>query len=94
MLDSYGGRKGVRYMTNGLKVYYLPITPMVDENALPTTFAWFPLFREILIREEVTIVHGHQATSSMMHEATERPLNSVSAPTLRSQQDRSPSTSA
>jgi len=66
---SYGSRKGVRYMTNGLKVYYLPLTPMVDENVLPTTFAWFPLFRNILVREGISIVHGHQATSSMMHEA-------------------------
>jgi phosphatidylinositol glycan class A protein len=67
---SYGGRKGIRYMTNGLKVYYTPIVPFVDQNSFPTSIAMFPLFRKILIRERIDIVHGHQATSTMMHEAT------------------------
>jgi phosphatidylinositol glycan class A protein len=56
-------------MTNGLKVYYTPMVPFVDQNSLPTTIAMFPLLRKILLRERITIVHGHQATSTMMHEA-------------------------
>ncbi len=68
--DNDGHRRvGVRYMSNGLKVYYLPLVPMVDEDAFPTFYAWFPLFRNVLIREDVTIVHGHQATSCMTNEA-------------------------
>jgi phosphatidylinositol glycan class A protein len=66
---SYGGRKGVRYMTNGLKVYYTPQVPFMDQNSLPTTISMFPLLRNILVREQIDIVHGHQATSTMMHEA-------------------------
>ncbi len=56
-------------MANGLKVYYLPLLPMVDQVSFPTFYATFPLLRNILIREGITIVHGHQATSTMAHEA-------------------------
>ena len=65
---AYGGRQGVRYMTNGLKVYYLPLAVVYDEVTYPTLFAYFPLFRNILIRERITIVHGHQSASTMTHE--------------------------
>lgn len=65
---AYGDRQGVRSMTNGLKVYYLPLTVCVDQVIMPTLFAFFPLFRNILIRERITIVHGHQSVSSMTHE--------------------------
>lgn len=63
-----GKRVGVRYMANGLKCYYMPIVPMVDQATLPTYMAWFPLFRKILLRERIDIVHGHAATSPLMHE--------------------------
>ncbi|CAM9869731.1 unnamed protein product, partial [Ascophyllum nodosum] len=66
---AYDNRKGVRYMTNGLKVYYVPMVPLVDSDCMPTLCAFFPLFRHILIRERITLVHGHQATSVMSHEA-------------------------
>ncbi|TMW58904.1 hypothetical protein Poli38472_007049 [Pythium oligandrum] len=61
-------RVGVRWMTNGLKVYYLPITPIVDNVTYPTFVGNFGLFRSICIRERIQIVHGHQATSTFMHE--------------------------
>lgn len=64
----YGDRQGVRYMTNGLKVYYLPLTVIYDQITLPTLYAFFPLFRNILIRERISIVHGHQSTSPMTNE--------------------------
>jgi len=63
-----GRRHGVRYMPNGLKVYYCPFTPFVDEATLPTLFSFFPLLRKILVREQIDIVHGHQATSNLAHE--------------------------
>jgi len=59
--NARGDRRGVRWMTNGLKVYYLPLASFVDGIVLPTLgLAYFPLFRSILIREGVTVVHGHQ----------------------------------
>ena len=33
---AYGGRSGIRYMTNMLKVYYLPIVPFYNKSILPT----------------------------------------------------------
>jgi phosphatidylinositol N-acetylglucosaminyltransferase subunit A len=72
---AYGERTGVRYLTNGLKVYYCPILPFVDQCSFPTLFGFFPLLRKILIRERIEIVHAHQATSylgqeSMIHAKT------------------------
>ena len=65
----YKDRKGIRYMTNGLKVYHLPLWEMHDSCTMPSFFfSLLPLFRQILIRESVDIVHGHQASSAMMHE--------------------------
>lgn len=61
-------RQGVRYMPNGLKVYYLPQISIHSQATLPTMFSLFPIFRSIVLRERIQIVHGHQATSAMAHE--------------------------
>lgn len=66
---AYGNRKGVRYLPGPLKVYYCPILPMTDQDALPTFTATFPLLRHIFIRERINIVHAHQATSTMANES-------------------------
>jgi phosphatidylinositol glycan class A protein len=66
---AYGNRKGVRYLPGPLKVYYCPIVSMVDQDALPTFTATFPLLRSIFIRERIDIVHAHQATSTMASES-------------------------
>lgn len=63
-----GKRIGVRTMTNGVKIYYMHSPPMVDQVVFPSYYATFPLFRNILIRERIEIVHGHAATSVLMHE--------------------------
>jgi len=55
-------------MTNGLKVYYCPQMQISSQASLPTFYAFFPLFRQILIRERIQIVHGHQTTSALAHE--------------------------
>jgi phosphatidylinositol N-acetylglucosaminyltransferase subunit A len=55
----YNERKGVRYMTNGLKVYYLPIVPFYNQCILPTVYTSASIIRDIFIRERITIVHGH-----------------------------------
>uniref|UniRef100_A0A336LLD4 CSON010697 protein n=1 Tax=Culicoides sonorensis TaxID=179676 RepID=A0A336LLD4_CULSO len=69
MTHDYGTRKGVRYMTNGLKIYYIPIQIFYNQSVLPTMIANIPLIRYILIRERIQIVHGHSAFSSLAHEA-------------------------
>lgn len=66
---AYGNRKGVRYFAGPLKVYYCPIVPMTDQDALPTFVATLPLIRSILIREGIEIVHAHQATSTLANES-------------------------
>lgn len=69
--DSGGstGRQGVRYLTGGLKVYYCPQMSVVNQASLPTLYTFFPLLRQILLRERVDIVHVHQTTSALAHEA-------------------------
>ncbi|KAI9016766.1 hypothetical protein DFJ74DRAFT_242389 [Hyaloraphidium curvatum] len=65
---AYGNRSGVRYLTNGLKVYYLPSWIMTDQVVLPTICSFLPIMRYIFIRERIDIVHGHQAFSPLAHE--------------------------
>jgi phosphatidylinositol glycan class A protein len=36
---------------------------------MPTVFSFFPIFRQIVLRERINIVHGHASLSSMCHEA-------------------------
>ncbi|XP_048233672.1 phosphatidylinositol N-acetylglucosaminyltransferase subunit A isoform X1 [Ricinus communis] len=69
MTHAYGNRSGVRYMTGGLKVYYIPWRPFLMQNTLPTFYATLPIIRTILIREKISLVHGHQAFSTLCHEA-------------------------
>ncbi|GAV64347.1 Glycos_transf_1 domain-containing protein/PIGA domain-containing protein [Cephalotus follicularis] len=69
MTHAYGNRSGVRYMTNGLKVYYVPWRPFLMQNTLPTFYGTLPVMRTILIRERISLVHGHQAFSTLCHEA-------------------------
>lgn len=69
---AYDDRNGVRYTTNGLKVYYVPFVGVQlppGTVTLPTLWAGLPLLRNILLRERITIVHGHQTTSNLCHEA-------------------------
>ncbi|GFP82102.1 phosphatidylinositol n-acetylglucosaminyltransferase subunit a [Phtheirospermum japonicum] len=69
MTHAYKNRSGVRYMTGGLKVYYVPWTPFLMQNTLPTFYGTLPIVRTILIRERISLVHGHQAFSTLCHEA-------------------------
>lgn len=66
---AYKGRTGVRYLTNGLKVYHVPFFVIYRESTMPTVFSFFPIFRNIVIREQIEIVHGHASLSSFCHEA-------------------------
>lgn len=66
---AYEGRTGVHYLTNGLKVYHVPFLVIYREATMPTVFSFFPIFRNIIIREKIEIVHGHASLSSFCHEA-------------------------
>ena len=41
------------------QVYYLPICPFYNQVTLPVMLTALPLIRDILIREQITILHGH-----------------------------------
>jgi hypothetical protein len=50
-------------MTNGLKVYYIPRLPFYAQSTFPTIYGTLPIVRAILIRERITVIHGHQVWS-------------------------------
>nr|XP_058971022.1 phosphatidylinositol N-acetylglucosaminyltransferase subunit A-like [Pocillopora verrucosa] len=66
---AYGERSGIRYLTNYLKVYYLPFGPFHNQCVLPTLYTTIPLMRCVFLREKITIVHGHSAFSTLCHDA-------------------------
>lgn len=66
---AYGRRKGVRYLTNGLKVYYLPLQVMYNQSTATTCFHSLPLMRCVFVRERITVVHAHSSFSAMAHDA-------------------------
>jgi len=60
---SYQERKGIRYLPNGMKCYYIPVQDAFDtEIAVITMFPaeFLPVIRNILIRERIDLVHSHQ----------------------------------
>ena len=67
---AYGmDRIGVRYLTNGLKVYYVPYFVLHRETTFPNVFGTFPWIRNILIREQIDIVHSHGSASTFSLES-------------------------
>uniref|UniRef100_A0A3B4AA21 phosphatidylinositol N-acetylglucosaminyltransferase n=1 Tax=Periophthalmus magnuspinnatus TaxID=409849 RepID=A0A3B4AA21_9GOBI len=66
---AYGRRKGIRHLTNGLKVYYLPLQVMYNQSTATTCFHSLPLMRCVFVRERITIVHSHSSFSAMAHDA-------------------------
>ena len=42
-----------------LQVYYIPIWPFYNQVTLPVMLTALPLIRDILIRERITVLHGH-----------------------------------
>lgn len=65
---AYGDRTGVRMLTAGLKVYYVPDLPVFRQGTPALVFSIFPIVRQILIREKIDIVHGHGSYSAFCHE--------------------------
>ncbi|AOW00931.1 hypothetical protein B0I72DRAFT_164062 [Yarrowia lipolytica] len=66
---AYDSRTGVRILTNGIKVYYVPFFVLYRNSTFPSVFSAFPILRNIFIRENIDIVHGHGSLSSLCHEA-------------------------
>lgn len=67
---AYGkDRVGVRYLTNGLKVYYTPLFVFHRETTFPSVYSMAPILRHIIIREQIDIVHGHGSGSAMAQES-------------------------
>lgn len=52
-----------------LQVYYAPRLPFYQSATFPTIFGSFPLLRTVLLRERITLVHAHQAFSTLAHES-------------------------
>lgn len=65
----YGNRNGVRWVTNGLKVYYVPFMVIDRLACFPTVFSAFPILRNIFIREQIEIIHAHGTFSALGSEA-------------------------
>ena len=65
----YGNRNGVRYLSSCMKVYYLPFAVFHNQCTFPTLFTTFRFMRNIFVREEIEIVHGHSAFSTLCHDA-------------------------
>ncbi|KAG1665612.1 hypothetical protein FOA52_003259 [Chlamydomonas sp. UWO 241] len=66
---AYGDCCGVRYLSNGLKVYYLYRTPVYLQSTLPTLLGPMHMLRLIAVREGATLLHAHQAFSTLGLEA-------------------------
>ena len=70
LTHAYGDRVGVRYLTCGVKVYYIPALLVADgQVGFPSVYSTFPIFRHIIIREQIQVLHAHQAFSSFALEA-------------------------
>ncbi|KAI5962150.1 SPT14 [Candida pseudojiufengensis] len=66
---NYNERNGIRYLTNGLKIYYVPFWVLYRSSSFPTVFSAFSILRNIFIREQIDIIHGHGSLSTLGHEA-------------------------
>ncbi|KIR68477.1 phosphatidylinositol glycan, class A [Cryptococcus bacillisporus CA1873] len=77
---SHPDRSGVHYLAPSLKVYYLPYLPIASSASLPNFLLFLPYFRHIILSENIQLVHGHGALSSLAHEAVlHAPLLGVKA---------------
>lgn len=77
---SHPDRSGVHYLAPSLKVYYLPYLPITSSASLPNFLLFLPYFRHIILSENIQLIHGHGALSSLAHEAVlHAPLLEVKA---------------
>uniref|UniRef100_A0A2K5MDI5 PIGA GPI anchor biosynthesis domain-containing protein n=1 Tax=Cercocebus atys TaxID=9531 RepID=A0A2K5MDI5_CERAT len=51
VIHAYGNRKGISYLTNDLRVYYLPLKVMYNQSMAMTLFHSLPLLKYIFVQE-------------------------------------------
>ncbi|SGY49241.1 BQ5605_C001g00757 [Microbotryum silenes-dioicae] len=64
---AYPPRSGIRYLPYGLKVYHIPVQPLPPTHVhatLPGFFTALPYIRNILIREQIDVLHAHASLSA------------------------------
>lgn len=66
---AYCNRVGIRYLTGGVKVYYVPKAVLLQQASCPSLFALAGIMRSIMIRERVSVVHAHTTFSAIAIEA-------------------------
>lgn len=58
---------GIRYISDNIKVYYLPILSMASKPLYLSHVCFLGPFlilvRNILLNEKIHVLHGHQSTS-------------------------------
>jgi phosphatidylinositol glycan class A protein len=57
-------RVGVRWLAPGLKVYHIPLATIASSATLPNFLTFLPYLRTIVLREHITLIHGHASLSS------------------------------
>lgn len=62
-------RVGIRWLAPGIKVYHVPLRVLVSNATLPNYLTFLPWLRDIVLRERITIIHGHASLSSFAQEA-------------------------
>ena len=58
-------RQGIKYMGNGIKVYFTPLITLYDDTSMPILYGAVKIIREICYIEKVDIVHCHQSASCL-----------------------------
>lgn len=64
---AYPPRSGIRYLPYGIKVYYIPVHPLPPTHVhatLPGFFTALPYVRNILLREQIDVLHAHASLSA------------------------------
>ena len=58
-------RQGIKYMGNGIKVYFTPLMTLYDDSSIPILLGALKILREICYKEKVDIIHCHQSSSCL-----------------------------
>ncbi|WWC70601.1 uncharacterized protein I206_104552 [Kwoniella pini CBS 10737] len=66
---SNSNRKGIRFISPGIKIYYLPILTIKSNATLPNYLLFLPFFRNIILIEKINLIHSHGSLSSLSNES-------------------------
>ena len=58
-------RQGIKYMGNGIKVYFTPLMSLYDDSSYPILYGALKIIREICFTERINIIHCHQSSSCL-----------------------------